>query len=49
LPSGAAVLTPITAMMPLADLAPDLVIPDHGSVRSLLRPEFASLCWPLPE
>lgn len=35
-------------LLPLTDLAPDLVIPDIGPVRSLLRPEFASLCWRLP-
>jgi len=35
-------------LLPLSDLAPDLLIPGHGSVSSLLRPEFASLCWRLP-
>jgi 2-amino-4-hydroxy-6-hydroxymethyldihydropteridine diphosphokinase len=34
-------------LLPLADIAPDLEIPGLGAVRSLLRPEFASLCWPL--
>jgi 2-amino-4-hydroxy-6-hydroxymethyldihydropteridine diphosphokinase len=34
-------------LLPLADIAPDLVIPGHGPVRSLLKPEFASLCWRL--
>lgn len=34
-------------LMPLADLAPDLDVPGLGSLRSLLRPEFASLCWRL--
>lgn len=34
-------------LMPLADLAPELNIPGLGQVMSLLRPEFASLCWRL--
>jgi 2-amino-4-hydroxy-6-hydroxymethyldihydropteridine diphosphokinase len=34
-------------LMPLADLAPDLDVPGLGPLRSLLRPEFASLCWRL--
>lgn len=34
-------------LMPLADLAPDLDVPGFGPLRSLLRPEFASLCWRL--
>ena len=32
-------------LLPLNDLAPDLAIPGVGPVKSLLRPEFASLCW----
>jgi 2-amino-4-hydroxy-6-hydroxymethyldihydropteridine diphosphokinase len=32
-------------LLPLDDLAPDLVIPGVGAVKSLLKPEFASLCW----
>ncbi len=35
-------------LLPLADLAPGAVIPPHGSVSSLIQPEFASLCWRLP-
>lgn len=35
-------------LLPLCDLAPELMIPGQGVVRSLLRPEFASLCWRLP-
>jgi|JI10StandDraft_1071094.scaffolds.fasta_scaffold739049_2 2-amino-4-hydroxy-6-hydroxymethyldihydropteridine diphosphokinase len=35
-------------LVPLSDLAPDLLIPGQGVVSSLLRPEFASLCWRLP-
>ena len=35
-------------LLPLSDLAPDLLIPGQGVVSSLLRPEFASLCWRLP-
>lgn len=35
-------------LLPLADLAPDLLIPGQGRVSSLLRAEFASLCWRLP-
>ncbi len=34
-------------LLPLADIAPDLVIPGHGAVKTLLKPEFASLCWRL--
>lgn len=36
-------------LLPLADLAPNLLIPGQGVVSSLLRPEFASLCWRLPD
>lgn len=36
-------------LLPLSDLAPDLLIPGQGVVSSLLRPEFASLCWRLPD
>ncbi|GMU43368.1 MAG: 2-amino-4-hydroxy-6-hydroxymethyldihydropteridine diphosphokinase [Xanthomonadales bacterium] len=36
-------------LLPLAELAPELPIPGHGNVKSLLKPEFASLCWRLPE
>lgn len=32
-------------LLPLNDLAPDLAIPGAGALKSLLRPEFASLCW----
>lgn len=35
-------------LLPLAEIAPDLVIPGHGAVKTLLKPEFASLCWRLP-
>lgn len=35
-------------LLPLSDLAPELLIPGQGRVSSLLRPEFASLCWRLP-
>lgn len=35
-------------LLPLSDLAPDLLIPGQGVVSSLLRPEFASLCRRLP-
>lgn len=34
-------------LLPLAEIAPDLIIPGHGSVKTLLKPEFASLCWRL--
>lgn len=34
-------------LLPLLDLAPDLVLPGAVPLRSLLRPEFASLCWRL--
>jgi 2-amino-4-hydroxy-6-hydroxymethyldihydropteridine diphosphokinase len=34
-------------LLPLAEIAPDLLIPGFGTARSLLRPEFASLCWRL--
>jgi len=34
-------------LMPLAEIAPDLVIPGLGAVKTLLRPEFGSLCWRL--
>ena len=34
-------------LLPLADVAPDLLIPGVGVVRSLLKPQFASLCWRL--
>jgi 2-amino-4-hydroxy-6-hydroxymethyldihydropteridine diphosphokinase len=33
------------ALLPLNDLAPNLAIPGAGALKSLLRPEFASLCW----
>lgn len=36
-------------LLPLAELAPELVIPGHGTVKSLLKPEFASLCWRLSD
>jgi 2-amino-4-hydroxy-6-hydroxymethyldihydropteridine diphosphokinase len=36
-------------LLPLAEIAPDLVIPGQGAVNTLLKPEFASLCWRLPE
>ncbi len=35
-------------LLPLVEIAPDLVIPGHGAVKTLLKPEFASLCWRLP-
>ena len=35
-------------LLPLLDLAPDLMLPGAVPLRSLLRPEFASLCWRLP-
>ncbi|MGE4071512.1 MAG: 2-amino-4-hydroxy-6-hydroxymethyldihydropteridine diphosphokinase [Lysobacterales bacterium] len=35
-------------LLPLADLAPELILPNAVPLRSLLRPEFASLCWRLP-
>lgn len=34
-------------LLPLAELAPTFVLPGHGSVESLLKPEFASLCAPI--
>lgn len=34
-------------LLPLAEIAPDLVIPGVGPIRSLLRTDFARLCWPL--
>lgn len=36
-------------LLPLLDLAPDLELPGHGLLRSLLTPEFASLCWRLAD
>lgn len=35
-------------LVPLAELAPDLLIPGRGTVKSLLQPDFARLCWRLP-
>ncbi len=35
-------------LVPLAEIAPDLVIPGVGAVNTLLKPEFASLCWRQP-
>lgn len=32
-------------LLPLHDLAPELEIPGIGALKSLLKPEFASLCW----
>jgi 2-amino-4-hydroxy-6-hydroxymethyldihydropteridine diphosphokinase len=34
-------------LLPLAEIAPGLVIPGRGVVTTLLKPEFASLCWRL--
>ncbi len=34
-------------LVPLAEIAPTLVLPGHGAIESLLKPEFVSLCWPL--
>lgn len=34
-------------LLPLAEIAPDLLIPGLGAVKTLLNPEFASLCWRL--
>lgn len=34
-------------LLPLAEIAPDLLIPGLGAVKTLLKPEFASLCWRL--
>lgn len=36
-------------LLPLGELAPELEIPGRGSVKSLLKPEFASLCWRLSD
>ena len=33
-------------LLPLAEIAPELVIPGVGPIESLLKPDFASLCWP---
>ena len=34
-------------LLPLAEIAPGIVIPGIGPISSLLRTDFASLCWPL--